>query len=97
VDELVKPHEETVAVVTEWLSAHNVPFSDVAFSSAANDWMTISLPIATAEMILNATYHVFQHAYSGRSVVRTLKYHLPESLVKHIDTIQPTTFFGFSE
>lgn len=32
---------------------------------------------------------------TGESVLRTLEFSLPTALNGHVDTVQPTTFFGF--
>ena len=88
------PHEDSLSAVDEWLSYHSVDLSSVS-RSPAKDWITVTLPIATAEKLAGAKYSVFRNKESGKHVVRTLEYSLPRSLMDHVDLIQPTTFFGF--
>jgi tripeptidyl-peptidase I len=93
VDELTKPHPESLSAVTEWLTSHGIGEDDVEYSSA-KDWMTISVPVRLAEKMLDTTYYVWSHAVSGHSLVRTTQYGLPDHLHPHIETLQPTTSFA---
>jgi tripeptidyl-peptidase-1 len=46
----------------------------------------------TAERLLDAEYHVFQHE-DGTELIRAPEWSLPKHLHEHIDAIQPTTSF----
>ncbi|TFK33637.1 subtilisin-like protein [Crucibulum laeve] len=94
VDALVQPHPTSIAVVDDWLQAHDVDLSDVSRSSA-KDWITLSLPISIVTKLVNASYSIFTHERSGNMIVRSLEYSLPASVSDHIDCIHPTTFFSF--
>jgi tripeptidyl-peptidase-1 len=89
VEELVRPTKKTLDLVHEWLEDNGIAPSAY---SAAKDWITISVSISAAERLLNTDYHVFEHE-SGRRVVRTAEWSLPQHLHDHIETIQPTTSF----
>ncbi|EIM81511.1 subtilisin-like protein [Stereum hirsutum FP-91666 SS1] len=93
-DELVKPHHSSLTIFNEWLDAHSVDPTSVSRTAAA-DWATLSVPVSVAESMLGCEFHVYEHTGSGKQAVRTLEYSLPRPLVGHIDTIQPTTYFGF--
>lgn len=93
-DELVKPHHSSLTIFNEWLDAHSVDPASVSRTAAA-DWATLSVPVSVAETMLGCEFHVYEHTESGKQAVRTLEYSLPRPLVGHIDTIQPTTYFGF--
>ncbi|KAF7290878.1 Peptidase S53 domain-containing protein [Mycena chlorophos] len=93
VEELIAPHAESVEAVNEWLYSHGVQDSDIARSSAG-DWLTIRLPVALAEGMLDTKYHVWKNIKNGEYLVRTTSYSLPEHLHQHIELIQPTTLFG---
>lgn len=93
-DELVKPHDRSLTIFNEWLAAHSVDPTSVSRTAAA-DWATLSVPVSVAETMLGCEFHVYEHTESGMQAVRTLEYSLPRPLVGHIDTIQPTTYFGF--
>lgn len=89
VRELVKPSEETLGLVHEWLEDNGaVPSS----YSAAKDWLMVSLPVSQIEALLDTEYYVYEHE-EGARLVRASKWSLPMHLHEHIDTIQPTTSF----
>ncbi|KAG1782846.1 peptidase S8/S53 domain-containing protein [Suillus placidus] len=90
---LMAPHPETLDIVNEWLALHGLAEEDVIHSSA-RDWVTIRVPVGLAEEMLDTTYHVYKHAETGESIVRTTSYSLPDILHHHIDLIQPTTMFA---
>ncbi|KAG2138056.1 peptidase S8/S53 domain-containing protein [Suillus bovinus] len=92
-DALMAPHPETLPVVRKWLALHGLGEEDITQSSA-NDWVTIRVPVGLAEVMLTTDYHVYKHAQTGESIIRTLSYSLPEILHDHIDLIQPTTMFA---
>ncbi|KAN0097087.1 Peptidase S8/S53 domain containing protein [Tylopilus felleus] len=89
---LMAPHPETLDVVSEWLSSHGIEEEHV-YRSSAQDWVTIRVPVAVAEEMLNTKYDVYTHSDSGESIVRTTSYSLPETLHEHVELIQPTTMF----
>ncbi|KAG1873580.1 peptidase S8/S53 domain-containing protein [Suillus subalutaceus] len=90
---LMAPHPETLDIVSEWLALHGLAEEDVIRSSA-RDWVTIRVPVGLAEEMLDTTYHVYKHAETGESIVRTTSYSLPDILHHHVDLIQPTTMFA---
>ncbi|KAG1833678.1 peptidase S8/S53 domain-containing protein [Suillus subalutaceus] len=90
---LMTPYPETLDVVGEWLALHGLTEEDVIRSSA-RDWVTIRVPVGLAEEMLDTTYHVYKHAETGESIVRTTSYSLPDILHHHVDFIQPTTMFA---
>ncbi|KAG2068082.1 subtilisin-like protein [Suillus decipiens] len=90
---LMAPHPETLVVVKEWLALHGLGEEDITRSSA-NDWVTIRVPVGLAEVMLTTDYHVYKHAQTGESIIRTTSYSLPEVLHDHVDFIQPTTMFA---
>ncbi|RYP09762.1 hypothetical protein DL764_001097 [Monosporascus ibericus] len=89
VRELVKPSDESLSLVHEWLDAHGIAPS--AYSSA-KDWIKVSLPVDAVERLLDTEYHTYEHA-DGTRVVRAPRWSLPRNLHGHIDTVQPTTSF----
>ncbi|KAG9236157.1 putative Tripeptidyl-peptidase SED2 [Amylocarpus encephaloides] len=89
IHELVKPEEESLDLVHEWLILNGV--RDFKYSEA-KDWVSIYVDVGTAESLLDTEYSVFQHD-DGSTLVRTTEWSLPRHLHEHIDTIQPTTSF----
>ncbi|EIM87870.1 subtilisin-like protein [Stereum hirsutum FP-91666 SS1] len=91
VDELVKPHGESVDAVSRWLEEHNIQESDCA---RGPDWVKVKVPVSMAEKMLDTKYYMWQHAVDGDVIVRTTSYALPEDLHEHVSGVQPTTMFG---
>ncbi|TFK52035.1 subtilisin-like protein [Heliocybe sulcata] len=93
VEELVKPHPDSVDVVEEWLEHHGVQVADT-HRSAGGDWIKLIVTVDQAERMLGTKYNVYQHDGTYDTVVRTLSYSLPSVLHEHIQVITPTTYFG---
>jgi tripeptidyl-peptidase-1 len=87
---LSKPSNDTLGLVEGWLATHNASY--VKWSSS-QDSVTAVVPISSAERMLSTRFGVFEHVKSGKRVVRTLSYSLPEDLLSHIDYVHPTTAF----
>ncbi|THH09992.1 hypothetical protein EW145_g1636 [Phellinidium pouzarii] len=93
VEELVKPHPESVYAVHDWLSMHGVNIATEVARNSAGDWLSVSLPLSRVESMLAAEYRVYRHKRTDERVVRTTAYSLPRALHDHIDLVQPTTMF----
>lgn len=87
----MQPTEETLRLVQIWLEENSIDASRCEYS-ASSDWVTLTLPVSEAEVLLNTKYHVYQHD-DGTNLVRTTGWSLPRFLLDHITTIQPTTAF----
>ncbi|KUJ06660.1 tripeptidyl peptidase-like protein [Mollisia scopiformis] len=88
---LVKPSDETLAQVHDWLCGNGVTEDQLEYSHA-KDWIKVTLPVSTVEDLLDTQYSVFRHR-DGSHVVRTPEWSLPMHLHEHIETIQPTNSF----
>ncbi|KAK8188187.1 peptidase S8/S53 domain-containing protein [Phyllosticta capitalensis] len=91
VHELIKPHDETLDLVHEWLEDAGVERPKLEYSQA-RDWIKVSLPVKEAERLLDTEYSVYEHT-SGSRLVRTPEWSLPLHLHEHIESIQPTNSF----
>lgn len=89
VHDLVRPSEDTLDLVHEWLLLNGVDKLDY---SPAKDWINIYIDVESAERLLDTEYSVYQHE-DGSQLVRTPKWSLPLHLHELVDTIQPTTSF----
>lgn len=49
---LMAPHPETIDAVSEWLSSHGIEEKHL-YRSSAQDWVTIHVPVALAEEMLD--------------------------------------------
>jgi tripeptidyl-peptidase I len=94
VDALVAPHPTTLSLVESWLASHNVDPSSAVQHAGASSWLSFSIPVAQAELMLNTKYNVYFNPSTSSYIVRTLEYSLPGGLHSHIDVISPTTHFG---
>ncbi|KAH8118643.1 tripeptidyl peptidase A [Phellopilus nigrolimitatus] len=93
VEDIVAPQPESVELVDEWLISHGLNIDDFV-RSPARDWVTVRVPVAVAEAMLETKYHVWIHGESGESGIRTLAYSVPEHIYNHVELIQPTTMFS---
>jgi tripeptidyl-peptidase-1 len=89
VNALVKPKDETLELVHEWLLSNGVNNFDY---SPSKDWINIRISVEDAENLLATEYSIYTHE-DGTELARTTKWSLPGHLHKHIDTVQPTTSF----
>ncbi|KAJ7446341.1 family S53 protease-like protein [Mycena latifolia] len=90
VAEFVKPTDETLSVVSEWLSENGISSTAV---TPAGDMLQIVIPVAKANELLSTDFSVFTHVDTGATSIRTLEYSIPASLQGHIDFFHPTTSF----
>ena len=89
VQDLVRPSDESLDLVHEWLLTNGVNKLNY---SPAKDWINIYIDVGSAERLLDTEYSVYQHE-DGSYMVRTTRWSLPTHLHARIDTIQPTTSF----
>lgn len=57
VDDLVRPYDESLRLVTEWLGKWEIYEEDIS-RSAAKDWVTVMIPVRLAEQMLNTVRDV---------------------------------------
>ncbi|KAJ6469148.1 family S53 protease [Mycena vitilis] len=90
VDSYMAPTVNARAAVSDWLSTYNITGRSIA---SAGDWISFSVPIATANDMLTARYETFAHVETGNVYPRTLSYSLPAQVADHIEHIHPSTIF----
>lgn len=90
VAEFVKPTEETLSVVSSWLSENGISSTPV---TPAGDILQINIPVEKANQLLSTEFSVFTHVDTGSTSIRTLEYSIPAVLQGHIDNFHPTTSF----
>ncbi|KAA1472281.1 family S53 protease [Dentipellis sp. KUC8613] len=86
----VAPASETVSYVQAWLKAHNL--TSTPFSTAG-DWLAVNATVEQANALLQAQFTKFTHADTGKQVVRTLSYSVPDNLHGLVQFVHPTTAF----
>jgi tripeptidyl-peptidase I len=89
VNDLIKPSDEALDMVHEWLQINGM---DNLNYSPSKDWIEVTIDVESAERLLDTKYYVFEHE-DGSRLVRTPEWSLPLHLHEHVDTIQPTTSF----
>ncbi|KAF2768362.1 tripeptidyl-peptidase 1 precursor [Teratosphaeria nubilosa] len=89
VRELVAPADDTVDLIREWLSEHEI--NNAGFSPS-KDWVSIVVPIEKAEQLLQTSYSTYRHN-DGSEIDRAVEWSLPAHLHEHVDVVQPTTSF----
>lgn len=82
VEELVAPHPDSIAIVDEWLVSHGLN-EDEFIRSPAKDWVTLRVPVDTAEEMLGTVskaptynYPATFSTYHNRLNLRYQKYHV---------------------
>ena len=89
----MKPHPDTIAIVHAWLESHGIDAKSEVLSNSAGDWISLRLPLAKVESMLDSKYLTYRHKRTDEKIIRTLSYSLPRELHEHIDIVQPTTMF----
>jgi tripeptidyl-peptidase-1 len=90
VHDIVRPSDETLRLVSDWLASNDV--TDFSHSPS-KDWISVTLPLKKVEGLLQTKYYLFEHSRDGTTVARAPEWSLPLHLHDHIDVVQPTTSF----
>ncbi|KAH9174030.1 subtilisin-like protein [Lactarius sanguifluus] len=94
VAELVRPHPDTLELVTSWLAHHGVRPSSIS-TTLGGAWLMVSnLLVSQANEMLGASYQLYRHAKVNDTIIRTVSYALPDVLHTHIQAVAPTTYFA---
>ncbi|KAH9022342.1 Pro-kumamolisin, activation domain-containing protein [Lactarius pseudohatsudake] len=94
VAELVRPHQDTLELVTSWLAHHGVRPSSIS-TTHGGAWLTVSnVLVSQANEMLGASYQLYRHSKVNDTIIRTVSYALPEVLHAHIQAVAPTTYFA---
>ena len=89
INRMLNPTDETVALVTAWLSSAALEHKPLLDSN----FLYINISISAAERLLDAKYAFYRNKGTGKVILRTLGYGLPVELHEHIDMIHPTIYF----
>ncbi|THH18975.1 hypothetical protein EW146_g2121 [Bondarzewia mesenterica] len=90
VEAFVAPKQESVDLVTEWLSKNGLT---ALKASPAGDWLQVNMTVEQANSLFDAEFVTFKHETTGKDAVRTLEYSIPASLQGHLDFVHPTVNF----
>ncbi|KAH9924392.1 peptidase S8/S53 domain-containing protein [Fomitopsis serialis] len=86
----VAPTSETVSTVNSWLQKNGLSSTII---SPAGDWISIQPTVSQANELFSANYNVYVHDDTGKQVLRTLGYAIPEELAGHVSVVHPTVMF----
>ncbi|KAF8257577.1 subtilisin-like protein [Lactarius quietus] len=93
VAEIVAPHIDTLGLVNSWLEHNGISFTISA--THGGGWLTVpSVPVSTANELLGASYQLYRHSGTNKTILRTIGYELPMALHAHVQTVVPTTHFS---
>ncbi|TFK81104.1 family S53 protease-like protein [Polyporus arcularius HHB13444] len=93
VESLVAPKSDTKDAVDTWLKTNGLTATTL---SPAGDWISIQVPVSKANELFDANFTTFTNQNTGKDVIRTLSYSLPEVLQGHVDLVHPTVSFPAS-
>ena len=92
VAETFRPSAETTDVVRAWLEGEGIWASRVQLSKDGG-YLNVDVTVAEAEAMLGTEYYVYKHVDGTRHVACGERYHLPEHVAKHVDTVWPSMHF----
>lgn len=84
------PSNETASAVKAWLSENGLQATTI---SPAGDWLSVQMPVSTANDILDADFSVFTHPTTDKETIRTLSYSIPTDLADHLTLVHPTVSY----
>ena len=85
---MLLPSDTTVSAVQKWLVDGGVKSVDVDA-----DWINIRTTVGVANELLSTKFAWYTSEKLGKRL-RTLEYSVPDEIVSHVNTIQPTVRFG---
>ncbi|KAG6002678.1 hypothetical protein E4U21_002830 [Claviceps maximensis] len=93
IHQLLQPAPESVLAVRQWLTDPDSLRDANITASAGDDWLELTMSVASLETLLQTEYWVFRHEPSGTSAVRSLAWSLPAHLMDVIDVVTPSNVF----
>lgn len=77
VHDLVKPRDDVLLDVHDWLEYEGVDLDTVEYN-AAKDVLAIDVPVRQAEKMLDTKFRVYRHVEDGSRLVRAPEWKLPK-------------------
>lgn len=87
---ILSPDNETSGKVKAWLVSNGVDSSDIRDDK---HWIRVTTTVEKANHLLDSDFAWYKHMGSGKEVLRTLRYSLPQEMKSEISLITPTTRF----
>ena len=89
IEELLQPSELSNDAVTSWLQQ-----AGIEQISSDGRWVTFQSDVGTVNRLLETRFNYYE--VNGVQKLRTNAYSVPDELVRFVDLIVPTTYFGVS-
>ncbi|KAJ6549264.1 peptidase S8/S53 domain-containing protein [Mycena vulgaris] len=87
------PSDESVRVVTSWITASGFPKERVRISKTKG-WVMVNATVAETEKLLMTECNLYMHEASGTVHVACDMYHLPAHIVPHVALVTPSIDFN---
>ncbi|KAJ7206459.1 peptidase S8/S53 domain-containing protein [Mycena rebaudengoi] len=96
------PSVDTRSAVSSWLHSQGIAETAITIAGAWDEYLSFSLPVSKANLLLNADYNNYTYHDSETSsslkqgeswALHTLSYSLPAELKEHITTLHPGISF----
>lgn len=89
ISEIFTPAEYAVSSVLEWLSSHGISKGNV-YRSFGGGHLHLSLSVQEASQVLQTTFFTFVNQQTGRKIITSSHYRLPQPVNQYIDYIEST-------
>ena len=89
IEELLQPSELSNDAVTSWLQQ-----AGIEQISSDGRWVTFQSDVSTVNYLLETQFNYYE--VNGVRKLRTNAYSVPDELVRFVDLIVPTTYFGLT-
>jgi tripeptidyl-peptidase-1 len=93
VHDMLPVPQNSIDAVTNYLLAHDISASSIEHKTSNSDIITVTVPLSTAEALLQTKYHNYKHSQTGHVIARSLEYSLPAELGEHVALVGPSTRF----
>jgi tripeptidyl-peptidase-1 len=91
VSQLIKPSDDALDDVHDWLERYGVERAKLSYSSA-KAWIETQLPVGGIERLFHTQYLIYKHA-DGAQLVCAAVWSISSHLHQHIAIVQPTNSF----
>lgn len=81
---------EAAQAVTNWLTTSGI---DRSVIKSDEEWIKFSTTIVQAEVLLNATFRIYHSPTGDHTIIRTLRFSVPEDITDQIELVHPMTRF----
>ncbi|KAL8663945.1 MAG: hypothetical protein Q9202_003494 [Teloschistes flavicans] len=88
IHDIFAPSQDSVDSVRQWLEAAGIEPHRIS-QSTNKQWLQFDAQTLEVEKLLQAEYHQYEHAQTGKTNVGCDQYHVPAHVQKHVDYVTP--------